>query len=83
MRLDSTDVDAFKDHLERIRAASPKDWHALIEHFVDQCEPLNAAELRPIRPGRVPEDEWESSQEFAALTRMLGRCWPSERSQRQ
>jgi hypothetical protein len=76
-------MDALDDHLDRIRAASPQDWDDLLEHFVEQCEPLTPAQLRPIRPGRVPDGEWERSQEFAALTRMLGRCWPSERSQRQ
>jgi hypothetical protein len=69
------------DHLQRIRAATPRDWHELLEHFVEQCDPLRPSELRPIRPGRVPDTEWEQSAEFVALSRMLGRCWPSERAQ--
>jgi hypothetical protein len=69
------------DHLERIDAATPRDWHDLLEHFAEQCEPLKPSELRPVRPGRVPDGEWEKSPEFAALSRMLGRCWPSEQSQ--
>ena len=69
------------DHLERIRAATPRDWHELLEHFAEQCEPLKPSELRPVRPGRVPDGEWEKSAEFVALSRMLGRCWPSEQAQ--
>jgi hypothetical protein len=69
------------DHLDRIRAATPRDWNELLDHFTEQCDPLRPSELRPIRPGRVPEGEWERSPEFAALSRMLGRCWPSEKSQ--
>jgi hypothetical protein len=76
-------VDALDDHLARIHAATSRDWRALLEHFAVQCDPLQPSELRPIRPGRVPEEDWESSREFAALSRMLGRCWPSERSQHQ
>jgi hypothetical protein len=75
-------VDApLDDHLERIRAATSRDWTELLDHFVEQCDPLRPSELKPIRPGRVPDDEWEKSPEFAALSRMLGRCWPSERAQ--
>lgn len=69
------------DHLERIRAATPKDWHELLEHFTNQCDPLRPSELGPVRPGRVPDPEWERSPEYAALSRMLSRCWPSEQSQ--
>ena len=69
------------DHLDRIRAATPQDWHELLDHFAEQCDPLRPSDLRPIRPGRVPDGEWERSAEFAALSRMLGRCWPSEQSQ--
>lgn len=76
-------MDALDDHLHRIHAASERDWKRLLEHFTEQCEPLAPARLRPIRPGRVPDEEWEASVEFAALAGMLGRCWPSERSQRQ
>jgi hypothetical protein len=71
------------DHLHRIRAATPRDRHELLEHFVEQCDPLRPSELRPIRPGRVPDGEWERSPEYAALSRMLGRCWPTEQSQNQ
>ena len=76
-------MDALDDHLDRIRAATSQDWHQLLEHFVEQCEPLKPSALRPIRPGRVPDDEWEGSAEFRALAHMLARCWPSERSQLQ
>jgi hypothetical protein len=76
-------MEALDDHLERIRAATSRDWHALLEHFVDQCEPLSPSELRRIRPGRVPDEEWERSPEFRALAHMLARCWPSERCQLQ
>jgi hypothetical protein len=76
-------MDALDDHLDRIRAATPRDWSALLDHFCEQCDPLNPSELRPIRLGRVPDANWEDSREFAAITRMLARCWPSERSQRQ
>jgi hypothetical protein len=85
MRLDRQGMgkDALDDHLDRIRDATPRDWHALLDHFVEQCDPLRPSALRPVRAGRVPDAEWERSPEFAALSRMLGRCWPSERSQRQ
>jgi hypothetical protein len=76
-------MDALDDHLDRIRAATRRDWAALLEHFHEQCDPLRPSELRPIRLGRVPDEHWERSPEFAAITRMLARCWPSERSQRQ
>ena len=76
-------VDALDDHLDRINAATQRDWIDLLEHFTEQCEPLRLSELRPIRPGRVPDDEWESSEEFSALADMLNRCWPTERAQRQ
>jgi hypothetical protein len=69
------------DHLERIHAATSRDWNELLDHFTEQCDPLRPSELRPIRPGRVPDGEWERSPEFAALSRMLGRCWPSDQSQ--
>jgi hypothetical protein len=69
------------DHLQRIRAATPRDWHDLLDHFAAQCDPLWPSELRPIRLGRVPDHEWERSAEYAALSRMLRRCWPSEQSQ--
>jgi hypothetical protein len=71
------------DHLERIRLATWRDWKALLEHFAEQCDPMRPSELRPVRPGRVPDIEWDNSPECSALTRMLARCWPSERSQRQ
>jgi hypothetical protein len=74
-------MDAIDPHLTRIRTSTSRDWHELLEHFAEQCDPLNPSELRPIRPGRVPEDEWEGSPEYTALARMLGRCWPSEQSQ--
>ena len=76
-------VDALDDHLDRINAATQRDWIDLLEHFTEQCEPLNPSELRPIRPGRVPDEEWEGSEEFYALADMFSRCWPTERSQRQ
>jgi hypothetical protein len=76
-------MDALGDHLDWIRAATTRDWRELLEHFSEQCDPLRPSELRPLRPGRVPDDEWQGSDEFAALARMLGRCWPSERSQHQ
>jgi hypothetical protein len=76
-------MDALDDHLDRIRAATPHDWDQLLDHFVEQCDPLQPSGLRPIRPGRVPDENWEASEEFAALARMLGRCWPSEVSQNQ
>jgi hypothetical protein len=77
------EMDALDDHLDRIHAATSRDWRELLEHFAAQCDPMKPSELRPIRPGRVPEDEWTGSPEYAALSRMLGRCWPSERSQHQ
>ena len=76
-------MDALDAHLERIRAATERDWTDLLEHFAEQCEPLRGSALRPIRPGRVPDEEWEGSAEFVALAGMLSRCWPTERSQRQ
>lgn len=76
-------MDALDDHLDRIRAATPHDWARLLEHFAAQCDPLEPSNLRPIRPGRVPDSEWEASPEHAALAGMLGRCWPSERCQLQ
>jgi hypothetical protein len=76
-------MDALGDHLERIRLATQQDWQELLELFTEQCEPPRQSSLQPIRPGRVPDDEWERSGEYQALGRMLTRCWPSERSQRQ
>jgi hypothetical protein len=77
-------VDAPLDkHVQHIRAATPRERAALLEHFVEQCDPLRPSALRPIRPGRVPDGEWETSPEYAALCRMLGRCWPTEQSQNQ
>jgi hypothetical protein len=76
-------MDALDDHLDRIRAATDRDWTELLQHFTEQCEPLSPSEVRPIRPGRIPDEEWEDSEEFFALADMLGRCWPTERSQRQ
>jgi hypothetical protein len=69
------------DHLQRIRAATPRDQRQLLDHFVEQCDPLWPSELRPVRPGRVPDGEWERSPEYAALSGMMGRCWPTEQSQ--
>jgi hypothetical protein len=83
MRLDDPVMDALDDHLERIRASTSRDWCRLIEHFTEQCDPLSPSELGPIRPGRVPDEEWQGSAEFAALSRMLGRCWPTEAAQNQ
>jgi hypothetical protein len=76
-------MDTLGDHFDRIRGASARDWDELLDHFVEQCHPLDPSELRPLRPGRVPDEEWERSHEYVALARMLGRCWPTERSQRQ
>lgn len=76
-------MDALDDHLDRIRAATDRDWRDLLAHFTEQCEPTKPSTLRPIRPGRVPDAEWEQSEEYLALAGMLSRCWPSERSQRQ
>jgi hypothetical protein len=76
-------MDALDDHLDRIRAATSRDWHKLLEHFTEQCEPAKPSQLRPVRPGRVPDEEWEQSREYVALAGMLSRCWPTERSQRQ
>jgi hypothetical protein len=76
-------MDALDDHFDRIRAANQHDWLRLLDHFAEQCNPTDPSELRPIRPGRVPDDEWERSPEYVALARMLNRCWPTERSQRQ
>ena len=76
-------MDALDDHLDRIHAATQRDWIELLEHFTEQCEPPRPSALRPIRPGRIPDDEWEGSDEFLALADMLSRCWPTERSQRQ
>jgi hypothetical protein len=42
---------------------------------------MRPSELRPIRPGRVPDGDWERSPEHAALSRMMRRCWPTEASQ--
>ena len=76
-------MDALGDHLERIRAATEQDWQELLELFTEQCEPALQAPLGPVRSGRVPDGEWERSEEYRALADMLARCWPSERSQRQ
>jgi hypothetical protein len=76
-------MDALDDHLDRIRAATKRDWTDLLDHFTEQCEPLSPSALRPIRPGRVADEDWEGSEEFSALADMLSRCWPTERSQRQ
>jgi len=74
-------MDALDPHLTRIKTFTKRDWHQLLEHFAEQCDPLKPSSLRPIRPGRVPEDEWEGSPEYRALASMLGRCWPSEQAQ--
>ena len=76
-------MDALDDHFDRSRAATPQDRLALLELFTGQCDPLDPSELRPIRGGRVPDAEWPRSAEYAALARMLGRCWPSELCQNQ
>lgn len=76
-------MDALDEHLEWIRDATPRDRTRLLEHFTAQCDPLVPSLLRPVRPGPVPDGEWERSPEHAALVRMLNRCWPSERSQCQ
>ena len=76
-------MDALDAHLDWLRAATTRDFARLIHHFTEQCDPLRPSDLRPIRPGRVPDGEWESSAEFSALARMLDRCWPNETSQNQ
>ena len=76
-------MDALDDHFDRIRGATEQDWQQLLELFTEQCEPGRQSVLRPVRPGRVPDEEWERSPEYRALADMLARCWPSERSQRQ
>jgi hypothetical protein len=76
-------MDALDDHLDRIRAATEHDWKQLLAHFTEQCEPVYPSELRSVRPGRVPDEEWEHSREYRALADMFARCWPSERCQRQ
>ena len=76
-------MDALDDHLDRIRAATDRDWQELLAHFTERCEPLKPSELRPIRRGRVPDDEWQDSPEYLALADMLSHCWPSEAAQRQ
>jgi hypothetical protein len=77
-------VDAPLDkHLQRIRTATSRELEKLLDHFVEQCDPMAPSELRPIRPGRVPDGDWETSPEYAALSRMLGRCWPTEQAQNQ
>jgi hypothetical protein len=76
-------MDAINEHLERIHSATQQDWHELLELFTEQCEPSRQTQLGPVRTGRVPDEEWERSEEYRALAHMLARCWPSERSQRQ
>lgn len=76
-------MDALGEHLERIRAATEQHWRALLDLFTEQCEPAVQSALRPVRAGRVPDEEWESSFEYRALADMLARCWPTELSQRQ
>jgi hypothetical protein len=74
-------MDALDRHFDWLRAATKRDFDRLIHHFTEQCDPLQPSDLRPVRPGRVPDEEWEDSPEFAALARMLGRCWPTETAQ--
>jgi hypothetical protein len=74
-------MDALDDHLDWIREATTRDRERLLEHLTEQCDPLHPSELKPVRPGRVPDEEWESSAEFTALARMLGHCWPTEAAQ--
>jgi hypothetical protein len=76
-------MDALNEHLERIQTATQQDWQELLELFTEQCEPSRQATLGAVRGGRVPDEEWERSEEYRALAHMLSRCWPSERSQRQ
>jgi hypothetical protein len=76
-------MDATDDHFDWIRAATSNDLDRLLHRFTEQCDPLRPSELRPIRPGRVPDEEWESSAEFRAIARMLGHCWPTEAAQNQ
>jgi hypothetical protein len=83
MRLYRRRMDAIDDHLDWIRGATARDWNRLLDHFAEQCDPLSPSELKPVRPGRIPDEEWESSTEFQALARMLGRCWPTETAQNQ
>ena len=75
--------ESIATHLTRSRTATARDWTELLAHFTEQCEPEWPSELRPVRSGRVPDGSWEGSREYHALADMLGRCWPSERSQHQ
>ena len=76
-------MDALNDHLHRIRAATKSDWQELLSHFTERCEPLEPSRLQPVRPGRVPDTEWQVSPEYLALADMLTHCWPTETAQRQ
>jgi hypothetical protein len=76
-------MDALGEHLERIRMSTEQDREQLLALFTEQCEPPLPSALRSIRGDRVPDEEWEDSDEYRALADMLGCCWPSERSQRQ
>ena len=76
-------MDALGQHLERIRAATERDWRELLQLFTEQCEPSRQSVIGVVRPSRVPDDEWECSDEYRALADMLTRCWPTERSQSQ
>jgi hypothetical protein len=76
-------MDALDDHLDRIRSATDREWSDLLEHFTECCQPAEPSQLRPIRPGRVPDAQWEGSPEFRALANMLSRCWPTQAAQDQ
>ena len=76
-------MDPHDDQLGPIRWGSGNRRSGLLHHFNEQCEPTEPSALRPIRPGRVPDEEWDGSAERRAIVDMLARCWPSERSQRQ
>lgn len=76
-------METLDDHLDKIRAATPADWAALLHHLSQQAYPWRRSQL-VIAPTRtVPGDEWDASPEKRALTAMLERCWPSERAQNQ
>jgi hypothetical protein len=76
-------MDAHDDYLDRIHRGAGPRWSGLLHHFNEQCEPSMPSVLRPLRTGRVPDDEWERSPEFRAIATMLAHCWPSQRCQRQ
>jgi hypothetical protein len=76
-------MDALDGHLHRIRVATERDWRDLLARLTERCQPLEPSPLRRIRPGRVPDAEWQDSPEYLALADMLTHCWPTVTAQRQ